>query len=756
MFWRILIVLAATLLLPWVARAQFGSFTDTPVDIIAEGGTRFENGVAIAERLVQIHYQGTDIYADYAEYNPETRDVLVSGNVRIYYDGRIFNGYRAVYNLESKQLRALDFDGGDQVLKFNTLSLRAPTPREFRLRALTLTTSDRSQPDYRVRARSARIYPNDRAILSNATLYAGQVPVFWFPYLYTTLDETGYEISPGYNTGWGAFALLGYRFPLGEKTDAKVRFDVRSERGVAVGAELKSKYGPGDQSFGKFRAYYANDTDPNINDTGLPRLGNTPHDRYIVSFKNTLVLNPDIYATFDINSISDQYFLQDYFPAEYIVDPQPDNNISANWLTENFQWNLLTRWMMNDWQEVTARLPEFSWNTKQTRLFGLPVFYDGTTAAGYLQNQYPSDAANNIYQLQIRGNTAQYLQDYSAFRFDTFHQLSYPRTFFGWLSLVPRIGFRGTYYSRTGYVNQTNGDLVYEGQTFRPVLNAGFEASFKLSKRFEQAQSRNLGLDGLLHVVQPFLNLGYTGNYGTDPARILQFDRLIPNTQLPPLDYPQFTSIDAIETNTILRLGVRQRLITRRDNDNFQWFSWESFLDVNFDNPYQDDPDSLSNLYNNILFSPVPWFDIGLYTQLPVAPNGFTDLNTVLNWSPAKNLSLNIGHRYMQDNPYFQNSSLLTYGGYLRINDNWGFSVANRYEFEDSTMESQRYMIHRDLSSWIISVGALITDDRATYGGQTSGQVNYGFLLMFTLKDAPQVSMPLAFDVLGSGGSQQP
>ena len=72
------------LFLLWLAgtcavRSQFGNFTDAPVEIRADGGTRFEGGVAIAENNVQIHFRGTDIYCDYAEYNPETREVLLTG-----------------------------------------------------------------------------------------------------------------------------------------------------------------------------------------------------------------------------------------------------------------------------------------------------------------------------------------------------------------------------------------------------------------------------------------------------------------------------------------------------------------------------------------------------------------------------------------------------------------------------------------------------------------------------------------------------
>ena len=752
------------------ARSQFGSFSDVPVEIRADGGTRFEGGVAVAEDNVQIHFRGTDIYCDYAEYNPETREVLLTGNVRIYHEGQILNGQRAIYNLEKRQIEALDFEGGDQIYKFRAISLRAPTLRQFQAQALTLTTSDSSQPDYHMRAKAARIYPDDRVILSNATLYVGQTPVFWFPYLYAPLGEAGWDIQPGYNSTWGGFLLLGYRFPLTDKVSALAKFDYRTERGVAVGVDLDGTYGPNNTSAGKFRAYYANDTNPDSNDTAFPRTNPPDQDRWIVAFQNRLVVNEDIYATTDINSISDQYFLQDFFPAEFAVDPQPDNNTSFNWLTENFQVNLLVRWQMNNWQEVTSRLPELSWTAKQTPLFGLPIFYDGSTRGGYLQRNFPSgQTPDYITQLQqavfnpnVLGDTTG-LQNYSAFRFDTFHQLSYPQTYFGWLSLTPRIGFRGTYYSRTGDSDPSSPGYIalpgndYGNGTFRPIMNAGLEGSFKLSARFEQVQSTLLGLDGLMHVFQPFANYAYVNNAGLASDQILQFDRVVPSAQLPSLNFPQFNMIDGIDTSNLLRLGVRNRLVTRRDDGNHEWFVLETFLDVNFDNPYLDDPGEFSNLYNNFAFSPVPWFTAGASTQLPMSEGGFTDVNSYLNWQPIEDFSFFVSQRFIEDSPYFQNDSQATAGGYWRVNDNWAVSASTRYDLTVGTWDIQRYMVHRDLSSWLISAGLLVTDNSATFNNQTSGEVGVGLLLMVTLKDAPRVNLPLAFDVLGNQqqGQQQ-
>ncbi len=178
-------------------QAQFGSFGDIPVEITADGNTRFEGGVAIAEDNVQIHYGDYSIYCDYAEYNPDTRDVLLVGNIRLYTPDQVMTGQRALFNLETKQMRALEFSGAHYPLFFRAFSLRAPSTREFRVKDAIFTADDSSQPDFFVKSKSVRIYPDSRVIFSNSTVYVGQTPIFWFPYIFANINNTGIEFLPG-------------------------------------------------------------------------------------------------------------------------------------------------------------------------------------------------------------------------------------------------------------------------------------------------------------------------------------------------------------------------------------------------------------------------------------------------------------------------------------------------------------------------------------------------------------------------------
>jgi hypothetical protein len=207
-------------------------------------------------------------------------------------------------------------------------------------------------------------------------------------------------------------------------------------------------------------------------------------------------------------------------------------------------------------------------------------------------------------------------------------------------------------------------------------------------------------------VVQPYANYSLVGNFGPSPEEILQFDRVVQSTQLLPLDFPQFTAIDTIDTWNILRLGVRNRLQTRRDQETFQWMSLDTFMDVNFDNPYSDG--QVSNLFNVYSIRPVPWFAVTVASQLPIVEEGFTEVKTAFSFKPTRNFTFQVAQAYIDGNPFFADNSQVDFYAYWRINENWGFSVYEQYEFFSQVMQYQRYMIHRDLSSWVASLGTQI------------------------------------------------
>ncbi|MGI9087685.1 MAG: LPS-assembly protein LptD [Chthoniobacterales bacterium] len=738
--------------------AQNKSLGGQPIEITSTGGTNYDNGLATAVDNVAIHIGDTDIYGDRATYNTETHEVHVEGSVRIYrgavgkHPAELYVGENGTYNTEKKTITADDMRttnypyllGGEHI---NSIGEDA----KLVLHGI-FTTHDSSQPDFTLRARRVRVYEGDRIIMRDVVFYVGKIPIFYWPYLYQSLDDSfSFLISPAYLSSWGPSILSRLTFPITKDITGTARLDLRGRRGIAFGFDSSIEYGEKKSSSAKLRTYFLRDQNPFINRTALPR-GSIPTDRFRLSLTDRTRITDEITGTVNVTRLSDPFILQDFFPSEFRVNPQPDNLVAVTKVNPLYTLTAYSRFQLNDFYEATERLPEIALDVKRQPVFGSPIFYEGETSFGSLRRSFGTSQTLNGSELR----------NYEALRFDSFHQFVYPKTYLGWLSVVPRVGFRGTWYSESRDVSQTiftpsTDPLIPDflippptdaqplrpgGDRFRTVMNAGFEASFKFSRVWEGAQSRALGLDGLRHIVQPFVNFSYVDGTNNDPAQILQFDRYQPSTQLRPLDFPQFTSIDSIDNWTIARLGVRNRLQTRRDDATINWLELQTYFDINIDNPY--DRNSFSNLYNKLLFAPVPWAGLSISSQLPLVPEGFTEINTDVHFQPVANVALSLGHRYLRDSPFFPNSSLYTASAYYRLNDNWALGASGRYEGATGYFEEQRYSVYRDLTSWVASLGAIVRDN--------AGVKEYGVLVTFTLKALPKFSFDLNFDPGAQGG----
>ena len=735
---RLLVTLLAA---SGLAKGAIKTPGNLPIEITSSGETRYENGIATARDNVSIHVGDTDIYADYAQYNSATHEITAEGNVRIYRDVTVYLADRGVYNVDTKQISATHVRSASEPYFLSGENITEISENGYRIENGTFTTHDSPDPDFHLRAHTIRVYEKDRIVFQNVAFYVGKVPIMWWPYLYQSLNDAfSFSISPAFLSSWGPSLLTAVTFPITEDIKGHVRLDYRVRRGVAIGFEGDMDYGKEKTSWAKLKTYYLQDQNPLLNQTNVPRK-DVPTARYRVSFQDRTEFTEDIYGIANLTKLSDPFVMQDFYQSEFRLDPVPDNVVALTKTNSFYTLTGIARFQANEFFEQTERLPEVTLDIKRHALFDGPIFYEGETGFADLRRQFPTDSA---------------FQNYSATRFDTFHQLTYPNTYFGWLSIVPRVGFRGTYYSDTRDLGKTvfplNSDpfspdfllpdptranpIVFGGDTFRTVFDAGTEASFKISRTWEDVQSRALGLDGLLHVIQPFTNFSYVWENGPDPAAVLQFDQFQPSTQLRAIDFPQFTSIDSIDRWTVWRVGVRNRLETRRDDQTMVWFGLDTFLDVNFENPYDRTP--YSNLFNNLWFTPLPWVRFSVESQVPAFDKGFTEINTTLSVQPMANLQVSLAHRYLNDNPAFLDSSLFVVGGYYRVNDNWGIGLQEVYEEATGILEQQRYSVYRDLTNWVASVGAIVRDN--------SGVKEYGVLFTLTLKAFPKFGFDLNFD----------
>jgi len=718
---------------------------------------------------------GVEIFADRGVLDDRAGTVTLTGDVSVYQGQTLQRGKRVVYDIESETVDASGLRTGfDPIL----LEAGAFTMEQrdgesvFVGRDAGVTTHDVEDPGYWVRAEETTVYPDDRVTFRNLKLYAGDTPIFWLPYFSQPLDaDLGYHFVPGARSNWGVYLLNRYGLMLGTGEEepwllSRWHFDLRSRRGLAGGVDLIDRRVEDNENLTGLSLYYANDLDPTISRTGLPRPP-LNHDRWRAKLQYRVPLPFEDGERWrvdaNLTALSDNFFLEDFDPRAFRTDPAPDNTLGLYRADEHSLFGAMIRARPNDFYRSDTRLPEISFDQSRRPLFGTPILHEGRTSLAFVQEEIGTATAADVraaislppgslmlptllnriptYERQLvrliralpAGSPAipaltTQLLDPGYSRFHTYQELSLPMKPGGWLNFTPEFGLG---YSRYWSVNGPAPSLN------RTHLYAGAETSVKLTKDLGPTPDSPFGLDGLLHVFQPYLRYSYVATDDLD-SLFPVVDRENFTTRPRTLAPNRFTATDSLRDWNIIRLGMRNRLITRRDGQSYEWLYLDTYIDGFFEDPELSR--TFSNLYNDLTWNPLPWLGVRLETQFPVIEDGsgFTEVAARLRFMPNENVEFSIANRFLDNHPVLVDSNRLDMRGYVRLNERWGLGATHIWELDDGTLEAQQYTIHRDFNHWVASLGFTARDNRL--------EEEYGIVLAFTLKDFPSASLPFDID----------
>jgi LPS-assembly protein len=727
---------------------------------------------------------GLEAYADSAVVDVNAQTVTLEGNVSTYEGNILQRGDRAVYFYERKFLDAskLRVSLDPILLEAGKFTVEDRGGKKVYVgENAGITTDDAEEPDYWLRAKKTTIYPNEKIVFNNLRFYAGDVPVFWLPYLSQPLSaELGYHLLPGTRSNWGPFLLNTYGIMLGgkynpstgENEDAwllsRWHFDLRSIRGVGTGVDFVDTRLKECDGITGLSLYYLNDIAPETTRTGVTR-GPVGEDRYRVELKHRLNLGRSGDGEWRVDSnlalLSDQYYLEDFNITQYRTDPAPDNTLGVYRRDDESLLSVYARFRINDFYRADTRLPEVSYDQARGPLFDLPILHEGSTSLGIIGEQAADPTRNAILdplmQLtaadpaaqpllnQLKGYERQLaerilalpindpqreairvqLLDSSYARFNTYQEFSMPLSLGDVLTITPQAGIGHSRYAAV------DGPV---GNSDRTYLHAGAETSMKFSKDLGEFLDPEWGINGLKHVMQPYLAWSTISTNDFDPTG-LQVDRLSPTTRPQPLDPTRFTAVDDLTNWNIVRLGTRNHLLTKRDNQSLDWLYLDTYIDA-----FINDPEHLrdySNLYNEVRWQPLPWLAVDVSTQFPIAAggSGFNDSSTNVHFMPTRDFDFSVGYQTLNGHPVLIDSNRVNFRSYTRVNENWGFSSQHTFEFDDGTLELQQYTLHRDLGSWVAGLGLTSRDNRLAK--------EYGIIFSLTLKSFSEVSLP--FQIIG-------
>ena len=360
-------------------------------------------------------------------------------------------------------------------------------------------------------------YRDRQAVMvRNAWLSLYGCPVFWLPFWYYPMDtDYGFHCLPGYTSRWGAYLMTEYVYGLYRSEDGRVslrgrtRLDVRQENGMAAGQDLDWRLR--DLGEGAFRVYYAWDDDygryKRHAQTRKWRYQNweseVDHERYRLEFLHRCDLTERDAAWADLNYASDSAFKRDFLRRGALTyDPRfrGGRNSRVGWehAESLFGLALLAEMPFNDFDGGVSRLPELVVSVNPLKLPWIPVNYESQTRVGYLRRN-AGEIGTDATALPFRYRPGRWA-DYDAFRADTYHRLTLPMKFADLLSVVPRVGYHGTFWDDAGNtVLDGRGKAGSDGDNiYRSIFEGGVTFSARGAGVFDR---------GWRHIVEPYLDV---------------------------------------------------------------------------------------------------------------------------------------------------------------------------------------------------------------------------------------------------------
>lgn len=593
--------------------------------------------------------QGDDkLEADRVHCNINTGDAYAIGNVVLTRGTTVMRKTRLNYNFKTRKSDADEIEVDAKPFFVQAKKAETAGGGSYILHDAVVTTCTNHHPHchYHIKAKKLEVAPGDYLKGRSGVWYFGKVPCLYLPYWNKNLnEESGFHFQPGYKSKWGAFLLGAYRQPVTDWLRLEHKFDYRAERGSALGEDVEWRT-PGNGK-GGISLYYAYDLEP-IDDDEDAATADIDNERYRLHFHHKQGFDPRTYMLTQATILSDTDMEEDFFEAEYKASRQPENHIALTHRRDAFTLSALVQMRLNDFYSNVNRLPEVALDVNRIQVGDTTFYYQGQTAGAFLQKVYEDSSTDD---------------EYDAFRLDSQHMVYQPRRIDGWLNVIPRLGYRATWYSKTAeevstydpVTSNTVSSTVDAGADLRSIAEFGTEVSFKAFKMLDQGRMR--------HVVEPY-------------AEYI----LSPEPTVKPTELYQFDGVDSLDEVHQLRLGARNKLQVKRQGRPFDVIDLDLYTILHFEDRYDD---VLDEIVADAELRPSEWLSVDMDANYSLQESTIQEINTRFSVKRTEWKS-SVEHRYRDED-----NNLLTMSVTLTPNQEWGMNAYVRYDFEGSRVEEE-------------------------------------------------------------------
>ena len=669
-------------------------------------GADQKTGRATLDGHVVILFSDITLTCDHATYDQRTGDIHAEGNVRMRSTaGGAWDGDAIDFNRITGQGLM-----GAGLLRLGEFTVKAPNgatrDEDGILHAdqASLTTCANPEADWHWSVTGTGRYKDGEFVeLRDATARLFGIPVLWFPYYYRDLNtHYGWRINPGYTSKWGAYLCLGYVYPIagnpvsGNQLYGRSQLDLRSKRGVGLGQELtwssEGIFGEDTLQWGRLSLYYAYDTDDQEPED-YNWQSTYDHHRWSIGLTERLQFSPRDFLHITGEKVSDSEFREDYKQNAVRASSQPLGIVNYEHRENDWAASLALMGPLDTFYAGVRRLPEARLDILPRPALGIPrLYYESQNTAGWLRRQPAKyDGTWDPRYAYRLGNWAYY----DTFRVDSRHILRRPITLTEGLTLTPRLGWRGTYYS-----DSPDGDAL-----FRSLFELGATLQARIWRDYDTTR----------HTLIPYLDLTWVpGSQDGPNDRPYAFDRL--DQEYEWRDRYRSDGLTPSHRYAGLRFGLKN-IIQKRDpetkllsplldadlygvwvfNTQDQWVRWGRYDQPGRDNlswPVRrvKEDTGLRVLGLDATYKPTDSLTLATDFQYDPEENRLAlwDINVRYDLHP---ITLYAGYlrRHHEIYDYYWADEIkdsVIYGGFIHhINDTFAWSLYVRYNIEDGDLE---------------------------------------------------------------------
>jgi LPS-assembly protein len=524
------------------------------VDATTQTVTGPENArVVVYEGNVDARIGTYRLQADKVTVYETTNRVIAEGNVVFDQgDQQRITGARAEWNYRTKTGFFVDSTGfTNQTQDGTRIYFTADRVEKVSLDTIiatnvVVTACDEDVPKWSFHARRANIKTGDRVRVYSPNMRVKKLPIFYLPYASVSIkqrDRASGFLTPTFGgSGAKGFRLSNaYYQTLGRSADLTFRNDIYTQRGLGIGADLRTR--ANSRSFLNAGFYAVKDRifgpneDPEHPDQG----GSSFYIDGVHYFPNGFI------AAADVNVTSNLAYRQVFSDSiQQAISPEETSQVFVNRDHKDYSYDFLVRSQVTSLPNSRIRLRSLPGVSMEKRpspisfIKTLPVYFSFQAGAdGVSRKETVEDLA--LFRVEAGGEPI--VSPSIVQRLDFHPRISLPLSFAGWSFTATGAG-RVTFYSNS--LDPEN----------RSVLSRNLTRSygeFELDLRppaFFRDFHRGSGTFFFRHVIEPYLI--YRKISG-----IHNFDRII-----------RFDYIDAVADTNEIEFGISNRFFTRRSTEN--------------------------------------------------------------------------------------------------------------------------------------------------------------------------------------------